>query len=96
MKLKEIVLLETSSKMKLYEFSIESLFPNYIISKNNKNSSFPTYSIKDDRGNVVGKFSRFITNNQLNQLDGFDGELYENIKLHDKIFAKKYNLKIFD
>ena len=88
------ILLENSTRV-LYEDSICDLMKKYKISKNKKDgSAFTTFTIKDARGNKIGEFCRLVTNNSLNQLDGFDGPVYEMIKSHDLMFAKKNRLKI--
>lgn len=91
-KLKNILLNENKSQS--YEDSIESVLGAYTISKTKDGSGFTTFTIKNGRGDVLGKFCRFITNNQLNQVDGFDGPIYEIIDNHDKVFSKTNRLKL--
>ncbi len=93
-KLKSIVLNESNSRI-LYEDSIESALNGYKISKSkDEDSGFTTFTVKDKRGNVLGKFCRFVTNNQLSQVEGFDGPVYETVKSHDISFSKKNRLKL--
>lgn len=92
-KLKNILLNENNSRY-LYEDSIESALSNYKISKSKDDAGFTTFSIKDWRGNLVGKFCRFITNNQLNQIEECEGPVHEIIKNHDLEFSKKNRLKL--
>lgn len=92
-KLKHI-LMESRSRL-IYEDSIQSTLNQYKVTKSKKDDSvFTTFTIKDGRGNLVGEFCRFVSNNQLNQVEGFNGPVYEMIRNHDILFAKKNKLKL--
>ena len=89
------IIFENLSKNNYIKSIKSSLTGHKISSKTTPTSDIVTFTIKDENGNFVGEFSRFVNNNRIRELENpTSPEVVEQIRSHDLNFSKSNRLQL--